>query len=85
MIKLKYNSKAAVGAIKDLKDVFIQGYYEIRELRYILEANIKIVIESELVVGIDTLLNIIFIALQDKQKKRCSITLVPNKGKILWV
>ena len=65
--KLKYDSEATAGAIEDFKDVFIQGYYKIGELRYILEVDIKIAIK--LVVGIETLLNIIFITLQDKWKK----------------
>ena len=84
-IELKYNNKAAAGIIKDFKDVFIQSYYKKGEFKYILEADIKTAIESELVVGIETLLNIIFITLQDKQKKKLSITLAPNKGKILQV
>jgi len=37
------------------------GYYEIKELKYILEVDIKIVIES--VVGIEILLDMIFIIL----------------------
>jgi len=61
--KLKYNSEAAVGAIKNPKDVFTQGYYKTKELRYILKADIKTVTESELVMGIDTPLDIISIAL----------------------
>jgi len=58
---LEYNNKTVVGTIKDFKDVFIYGYYKIKGLGYALEVNIKIVIE--LVVGIKTLLNIIFIIL----------------------
>jgi len=54
VIKLKYNSEAAVKAIEDLKDVFMRSYYKIREFRYILEVDIETAIESELVVGIET-------------------------------
>jgi len=61
--KLKYNSKAVIGAIRDLKDVFIWSYYKIGELKYILKVEIKIVTERKLVVDIKTLLDIIFIAL----------------------
>ena len=61
--KLKHNSKVVVGAIEDFKDIFIQGYYKIKEFRYVLKADIKTVIESELVVDIETPLNIIFIIL----------------------
>jgi len=61
--KLKYNSKAAVGIIKDFKDAFIYSYYKIGELEYILKVNIETVIESESVMGIKTLLDIISIAL----------------------
>jgi len=39
----------------------MQGYYEIGELKYILKVNIKIAIESKLIVGIETPLDIIFI------------------------
>jgi len=39
------------------------GYYKIGELKYALKADIKTVIESRLVVGIKTLLDIVFIAL----------------------
>ena len=62
--KLKYNNKATVGAIEDFEDIFIQGYYKKGEFKYILEVDTKIVIK--LVVGIETLLDIIFITLQDK-------------------
>ena len=62
-IKLKYNSKAAAGTIKDFKNIFIYGYYKIGGFRYVLKVNTEIAIESELVVGIKTLLNIIFIIL----------------------
>ena len=41
----------------------MQGYYKIRELKYILEVDIKIATESELVVGFKILLNTIFIIL----------------------
>jgi len=58
---LEYNSKAAVRATEDFKDVFIHGYYKIKELKYILEVDTKTVIE--LIVGIKTPLNIIFIIL----------------------
>jgi len=63
MIKLKYNSKAATGIIDVFKDVFTQGYYKIEEFKYILKVNTKTVIESELIVGIKTLLDIISIIL----------------------
>ena len=63
MTKLKYNSEAVVGVTKDFKDIPIQGYYEIGELRYILEVDTETATESGLVVGIETLLNTIFIAL----------------------
>jgi len=63
MAKLKYNSEAAIGATKNPKDIFILGYYKIEKLKYILNVNTKTVIESELVVGIETLLNIVFIIL----------------------
>ena len=65
--KLKYNSKAAVGAIENPKDIFTQGYHKIKEFRYILKTDTKTV--TELVVGIKTLLDIISIALQDERKK----------------
>jgi len=58
---LKYNSKAAVGTIRDPEDVFTQSYYKTGELKYILEADTNT--ETELVVGIETPLDIIFIAL----------------------
>jgi len=61
--KLKYNSKVIIGATRDLKKVFIYNYYKTKEFRYILKANTETVIENELVVGIKTLLDIIFIAL----------------------
>jgi len=61
--ELKYNSKAVVGAIKNLKNVFIYSYYKIEELIYILKGDTKIAIKSKLVVGIKTLLSIIFIIL----------------------
>jgi len=60
--KLEYNTKAAVGAIKDFKNVLMQSYYKIREFKYAPEANNEIV-KSELVVGIKILLNIVFITL----------------------
>ena len=63
MVRLKYNSKVAAGINEDSKDIFMHGYYKIGELRYVLEADTETVIESELVVGIETLLDIIFIAL----------------------
>jgi len=62
-IELKYNNKAAAGIIKDFKDVFMQSYYKIKELKYILKADTEIVIESKLIVSIKTLLDIIFIIL----------------------
>ena len=58
---MKYNNKAAVGAIRYFKDIFTQGYYKIGELRYALKVDTKTVIE--LVVGIETPLDIISIAL----------------------
>jgi len=61
--ELKYKNEIAVGATKDPEDVSIKGYYEIGEFRYALKVDIKIAIESESVVGIKTLLNIISIAL----------------------
>jgi len=61
--KLKYNSKAVTGTIKDFKDIFTQSYYKIKEFKYILKANTKIVTECELVVGIKIPLYIIFIIL----------------------
>ena len=83
MDKLEYDSEAAVGTIGDFKDVSMQGYHEIGELKYTLKVDTETVIE--LVVGIETLLDITFIVLQDKQKKKLNITLVPNKGKMLQV
>ena len=59
---MEYN-KVATGAIEDFKDIFMQGYYKIGEFRYVLEVDIKTAIESGLVVGIETLLDIISIAL----------------------
>jgi len=41
----------------------MQGYYKIGELKYVLEIDIETVIESELVVGIKIVLNIISIIL----------------------
>ena len=61
--KLKYNSKAAAKAIENLKDIFIQGYYKTKELKYILKADTEITTESKSVVGIKTPLNIVFIIL----------------------
>jgi len=58
---LKYNSKIAIEAIKDLKDIFMQSYYKKGELKYILKADTKIVIKS--VVGIKTRLDMAFITL----------------------
>ena len=63
MTKLKYDSEAAIGAIKDPKDIFMQGYHKTKELKYILKVNIKTATESGLVVGIKTPLDIIFIIL----------------------
>ena len=63
MTKLKYNNKVVVGITKDFKDVFIYSYYKIKEFRYVLKVKTKTVIESELVVDVKTLLNIIFITL----------------------
>ena len=65
--KLKYNSKVAVEAIKNPKDIFMQGYYKIKELGYTLKTDTKTKTKS--VVGIKTPLDIIFITLQDKWKK----------------
>jgi len=61
--KLKYDSKAVVGTMEDFKDVFMYSYHKIGELRYALEVDIKTAIESGLVVGIETPLNIISITL----------------------
>jgi len=63
MTKLKYNNKVAVGAIEDLKDVFTQSYYKIGGFKYILKVETETVTERELVVGIKTPLDIIFITL----------------------
>jgi len=61
--KLEYNSKAIVGAIENPKNVFMQGYYKIGELKYALKTDTKTTIKRELVMGIKTLLDIIFIIL----------------------
>ena len=60
---MKYNSKAVVGTIRDSENIFMQGYYKTEEFKYILKTDTKTAIESELVVGIKTPLNIIFITL----------------------
>ena len=67
-VKLEYNSEVVIGAKEDSKDAFIQGYHKIEELKYILEVDTETV--TGLVVGIKTLLDIIFIALQNKRKKK---------------
>ena len=61
MIKLEYNNKTVVGVIENFKDIFTQSYYKIKEFGYTLEVNTKTTIERELVVGIKTLLDIVFI------------------------
>ena len=60
---MEYNSEVVVGTIEDFEDVFMHSYYKIGEFKYILEAETKIAIKRELIVGIEILLNIIFIIL----------------------
>jgi len=81
--KLKYDSKAVARTIKNSKDIFMYSYHKIGELKYILKVNIKTATENKLIMGIETLLNIISIILQDKWKKRLSIILAFKKGKML--
>jgi len=63
MAKLKYDSEAVIEVTKNPKYIFMLGYYKIKKLKYILKVDTETATESELVVGIKTLLNMVFIIL----------------------